>query len=99
MINSQDLLLTDIPDVNADMIEIAEFSHTINGYEMTGSLEKCAEIFESPRCDSIDELRISIFYFFRSMRQRMDSESDEEIELVRRTVGRIRDLVMERDEQ
>ena len=95
MTNSQHLLLSEIPAVSAGMGEICEFSNTMNGYEVAGSFEKCAEIEASPRSDSIEEFRISIFFFFRSLRQRVDSESEEESALVRSTIGRIRDLVME----
>ena len=93
MPHSKDLSLSDIPPKNANWEQLADFAGTINGYEMAGSSDKCSEIAASPDPKSIRELRISLFFSFRSMRHCGDEVTDIDIRHFRGIVDQIRQLV------
>jgi len=82
-----------VPGPNAGPLELAEFGQTINGYEAAGSFERCAEIYESPDWDSVEQLRIALFFLFRSIRHSGFPPDDDEEREIQGLVGRIRELV------
>ena len=93
MSNTQNLKLSDVPSPDADLQEIIEFAHTMNGYDWAGSFETCADIANSPNEDSIDELRAALFFFFRSMRHSGEEETEDDIRYIHRTLDRMRHIL------
>ena len=91
-----DLTLAMIPD--ADEEQLREFARTFSGYTRAGSFARCAEIARSPDHDSIDELRITLFYRYRALRHTGAPVTEEWIRDIRGIVGRIRELVAARHE-
>ena len=60
-IANDSLTLKDVPSRNAGWRKIAEFALTFNDYEMWGSFEKCAEIANAKRQDSLTGLRTCLW--------------------------------------
>jgi hypothetical protein len=61
-IANKDLTLADIPSVDAGWDELGEFALTFDGYRVWGSFEKCAEIANSRRQESLTDLRTCLFF-------------------------------------
>ena len=61
-----------------------------------GGFEQCAEIAKSPNPASITDLRICLFFWFRSMRHTDGPVSEGEEKRIRDVVERIRELLEER---
>ena len=60
-ISNHDLTPADIPAHDADWDTVAEFALTFNGYDFWESPEKCAEIANARRHDSLADLRTCLF--------------------------------------
>ena len=97
MIENKDLTLADIPVRDSGLIAASEFSATFDGYNVAGSFENCAEIAQSPRMDSLTDLRISLFFRFRSMRHTGGPTNDVEKEKIWDIIEHIRELVAKRE--
>lgn len=65
---NNELTLTRIPASDANWRAIAEFAHSFNGYSAWGSFEKCAEIANARRSDTLTELRTCLFFEERRWR-------------------------------
>src|SRR5262245_4737602 len=61
-ITNQALTLADIPGPDADWTTIGEFALTFSGYKAWGSFERCAEIANAPRHESLTDLRTCLFF-------------------------------------
>ena len=85
--------LSDVPKGDADYGAINKFAHRIDGYEVAGSFERCAEISRNPDRDSVDELHIALFFHYRARRHSGEEETDRDLEYVRGLVTRIRKLL------
>lgn len=81
---------TSISPPDADWGTISEFALTFNGYKRWGSFEKCAEIANAERHDSLDELRTCLF-FERQRWQHFGDEPDQEaLSYIRGIVAKVR---------
>ena len=77
-ISNAELTLDAVPQPDADMSRIGTFASTFNGYKHWGSFEKCAEIANAGRHDSLTHLRTCLFFEWRRWRHFGD-EPDAEI--------------------
>ena len=93
MDESRKLRLSDVPEADADYGVINRFAHRVDGYTMAGSFERCTGISGNPDRDSIEELRIALFFHYRSRRHTGEEETDRDIAYVRGLVARIRELI------
>ena len=67
-IANRDLSLDDVPPFNADWDQIGEFALSFNGYIECGSFERCAEVANNRRNDTLTELRACLFFEQRRWR-------------------------------
>lgn len=93
LIDSRDLKLRQVPREDADIDRLCRFAHTIDGYEVAGSMDAAERIARNPDPESLDELRVGLFYRFRSLRHSMDGESEEDIMYFREMIRGIRALL------
>jgi hypothetical protein len=79
-----------VPAADGPLDPIISFAYTLNGYWVAGSLRRCAEIAEAPDWDSVEELRIAMFFSVRAARH-----VGEEVggAALRRLVGRVWELM------
>jgi hypothetical protein len=56
-IPNERLTLRDVPSEGASWYDISDFALSYNGYAEAGSFERCAEIANARRNDSLDDLR------------------------------------------
>lgn len=88
--------MIDIPNPDASWREIAEFALTFNGYEVWGSFEKCAEIANAKRQDSLTDLRTCLFFEQRRWRHFGEDPDGEAMAYIRALVEKIRRRVSAR---
>jgi len=62
------LKIDKIPDPDGWMAGWAKFAHTINGYEVAGSIEECARLADNGRAKTLTELRCALFFTSRAER-------------------------------
>ena len=60
--------LSDIPVPDADINEIGCFALTFDGYEHWGAFEKCAEVANAERQNTLTDLRTCLFFEQRRWR-------------------------------
>jgi hypothetical protein len=92
-ISDADLRLIDIPSSDAEWGEIGAFALTFNGYEYWGSFEKCAEIANAKRHDSLTDLRTCLFFEQRRWRHYGFEPDDAAMQEIRLLLEQIRGLV------
>jgi hypothetical protein len=92
-ISDADLRLIDIPSSDAELGEIGAFALTFNGYEHWGSFEKCAEIANAKRHDSLTDLRTCLFFEQRRWRHCGFEPDDAAMQEIRLLLEQIRGLV------
>lgn len=92
-ITNRDLADRTIPSPAADWQAIAEFALTLNGYEVWGSFEKCAEIANARKCDTLTELRTCLFFEQRRWRQQGEDPDAEALIYLRGLIEKIRTKV------
>jgi hypothetical protein len=56
------LTVAKIPREDATWSEIVRFAHTFNTYKQLGSFERCAEIANSKRTETLTDLRTCLFF-------------------------------------
>ena len=91
LIPNQQLLLERIPDPDADLCGWESFAHTINGYDVMGGFEPCAELANSGSPATLTELRCSLF--FEARRDRHSGGMSTNEELIRDLLRAIREKV------
>jgi hypothetical protein len=89
MTNAQ-LTLNDLPAANATWSEIAKFALRFNGYEVQGSLERCAEIANSRKHDSVADLRTCLFFEQRRWRHFGEAPDAETMQYIRDVIEKLR---------
>ena len=62
LIPNEQLLLGRIPDPDAELWGWERFAHTINGYEVMGGFEPCADLANSDGAATLTELRCALFF-------------------------------------
>ena len=67
-IRNSALKIDKIPDPDGRMTDWAKFAHTINGYEVAGSIEECARLSNDGQANTLTELRCALFFMSRAER-------------------------------
>ena len=89
--SNDQLTLTRIPDPDGDISDWERFAHSINGYELAGSFEACADLANNGTAKTLTELRCALFFEARRMRHSGGFGSSEEE--IRQLLRRIREKV------
>jgi hypothetical protein len=89
------LTLARIPDPDGDISDWERFAHSINGYELAGSFEACADLANNGTAKTLTELRCALFFEARRMRHSGGFGSAEE--QIRQLLRRIREKVQARE--
>lgn len=92
---STNLKLSDVPGDHASVDQVFDFACSVNGYELAGSHDRCVEIASSPDRNSIDELRIAMFFHLRALRHLGHDMDEYDEKLLRDHTSRIRELLIE----
>ena len=79
VIPNEQLLLDQIPDPNVSLIGWEIFAHTINGYDVMGGFEPCAELANSGTSVTLTELRCCLFFEARRDRHSGGISTNEEL--------------------
>lgn len=80
-IPDNELRLEMVPKSDAGWHTIQEFALTFDGYGLHGSFEKCAEIANSRRHETIGDLRTCLFFEQRRWRHFGEAPNEEAIGL------------------
>ncbi len=88
-ISNDDLRLQDIPSQKADWFTLEQFALTFDGYEF----EKCAEIANDHRHDTLTNLRICLFYEQRRWRHFDEVPDEDSMKYIRAVLNKIRHKV------
>ena len=78
LIPNEKLELERIPDPKADLCGWERFAHTINGYEVMGGFEPCADLANQGTPSTLTELRCSLFFEARRVRHSGGMSTNEE---------------------
>ena len=89
--SNDQLTLARIPDPDGDISDWERFAHSINGYEVAGSFEACADLANNGTAKTLTELRCALFFEARRMRHSGGFGSAEEE--IRQLLRRIREKV------
>ena len=90
-ITNEQLVLELIPDPDSGLRGWESFAHTINGYDVMGGFERCAELANSGSSATLTELRCSLF--FEARRDRHSGGISTNEELIRDLLRAIREKV------
>ena len=90
LIQNADLTLSDIPVPDADINEIGCFALTFDGYEHWGAFEKCAEVANAERQNTLTDLRTCLFFEQRRWRHSGYGPDEEAEAYWRSLVAKIR---------
>ena len=78
-ISNEELSLDHVPSINASLDEMGAFALTFDGYEYWGSFERCSEVAQGSRPESLAELRTCLFFSQRAWRH-ADGEASPHID-------------------
>lgn len=92
-VSNDDLRLQDIPYQKADWSAIQQFALTFNGYESHDSFEKCAQIANDHRHDTLTNLRICLFFEQRRWRHFGEEPDEDSMAYIRAVLNKIRHKV------
>lgn len=67
-----------MPAADGPLDPIISFAYRLNGYWVAGSFRRCAEIAEAPDWDSVEELRIAMFFDVRAAHHVGEGRMDQE---------------------
>lgn len=87
------LILSDIPSLDADWETISDFAITFDGYEASGSIEACTKIANEKKHDSLDNLRICLFFEQRKWRWNDENPDAEAMIYIRSVLEKMRVLL------
>ena len=76
-LTNRQLQLARIPDPDGDLRKWEMFAHTINGYEVAGSFEHCAALYNDNGATTLTELRCALFFAARVERHSAGGPCDE----------------------
>ena len=62
VISNEQLVLACIPDPDANLADWQRFALTINGYDVMGGFDPCADLANSGNPSTLTELRCSLFF-------------------------------------
>lgn len=92
-IANKDLMMGAIPGADADWGAVQKFALSFNAYNFWGSFEKCAEIANAQRHDSLTNLRTCLFFEQRRWRHFGYHPNAEAMMYLREVVEKIRGRV------
>ena len=78
LIPNEQLLLDRIPDPEAELWGWERFAHTINGYEVMGGFQGCADLANRGTPTTLTDLRCCLFFEARRERHSGGFSSNEE---------------------
>ncbi len=78
LIPNEQLVLDRIPDPEAELWGWDRFAHTINGYDVMGGFEACADLANRGTPTTLTELRCSLFFEARRERHSGGMSTNEE---------------------
>ena len=78
LIANEQLVLNRIPDPETELWGWERFALTINGYDVMGGFEPCADLANSGTPTTLTELRCSLFFEARRERHSGGMSSNEE---------------------
>ena len=78
LIANEQLVLDRIPDPEAEFLGWERFAHTINGYDVMGGFEPCADLANRGTPSTLTELRCSLFFEARRERHSGGMSTNEE---------------------
>ena len=87
-ISNQDLKLDEIPDPDGNLNAWIRFAHTINGYELQGGFEPCANLANGGEAKTLTELRCALF--FEARRERHSGGLTDVSDVVKQLLREIR---------
>ena len=87
-IPNNELTLDQIPSPDGDLREWSRFAHTINGYEVMGGFDACADLANSGGAATLTQLRCALFFEARRDRHSGGCSFDENV--IRRPLKAIR---------
>ena len=96
-ISNTALRLANIPGPNSDWDEIGEFALTFDGYKVSGSFKKCADIANAQQHNSLTELRTCLFFEQRRWRHFGYEPDEESMQYIRELIEKIRCKLSLRD--
>ena len=76
-IPDNELTLDQIPSPDGDLREWSRFAHTINGYEVMGGFDACADLANSGGAVTLTQLRCALFFEARRDRHSGGCSFDE----------------------
>jgi hypothetical protein len=92
-----ELELDRIPDSTADWHAISRFALTFDGYTVSGSFERCAEIANNHCCSTLTDLRTCLFFEQRRWRHFADDPDPRAMVYIHEVVRNIREKVASRN--
>ena len=92
LIPNERLVLGRIPDPDAELWGWERFAHTINGYEVMGGFEPCADLANRGTPSTLTELRCCLF--FEARRERHSGGMTSNVEWIRDLLLAIRQKVV-----
>ena len=87
-IPNDELTLEQIPSPEGDLRGWSHFAHTINGYEVMGGFEACADLANSGGAATLTQLRCALF--FEARRDRHSGGYSLDAQLIRGLLMEIR---------
>ena len=94
-IPNNELTLEQIPSPKGDLHGWSRFAHTINGYELMGGFDACADLANSGEAATLTQLRCALF--FEARRDRHSGGCSTNVELGRDLLRAIRQKVESSD--
>ncbi|MFM7815913.1 MAG: hypothetical protein ACKPGI_02980 [Verrucomicrobiota bacterium] len=94
LIPNETLRPEDIPGPGAEWPDLAAFALTFDGYGVWDSFERCAEIANERRGETLTELRTCLFFEQRRWRHFGEDPDEETMDYLRKVVDRIRQRVV-----
>ena len=79
LIPNEELVLNRIPDPEAELWGWERFALTINGYDVMGGFEPCADLANSGTPTTLTELRCCLFFEARRERHSGGMSANEEL--------------------
>lgn len=94
LISNAALRVHDVPAAGAAWEHIEEFALSYDGYTECGSFERCAEIANNQRHDSLSDLRTCLFFEQRRWRHDGDEPDQEAMNYLQNVVDKIREHIL-----
>lgn len=94
---NQDLSVAIIPTPDDGWQQICDFALTFDGYAACGNFEKCADIANARRNETLTDLRTCLFFEQRRWRHFAEIPDEKSMEYIRRLIQAIRAKVLARE--